>query len=534
MRLFFYECKKILNIRLILILALFTVLFYYLFMQCMYYPWDNAGSVAQMDLSDRLMKEYGTALRYEDMGVLTEIKAEQTERLDRLVQENATLQKAGITGWEELAEVLANSDEQSGADTVNGVSVDDIWAARSEINFGSGQREVFLRQAVEGVEDDMKYKPFMGVEKGQEEQAAQKIVDSFSGSWDNENEVMAAVRRVEEVIRENRMSLLPDSAFEYVRWDLPRLGLLMVISCMILILPCEIRERLSRVNPICAAASVGRGIWKRRRTAVAACMALVCMVQAGVFLLMLARAGILKYAACPAGGNGRDYLWADMSFGTWLFLSMLLYLFFALGAAALFHLISRLSPNYIVGLAAGISASALFGSLCIAGATDFLYLEYGWSSIWILVCICLGFNILFSLSELEGRDEELRTVYEAFQNGEVSEEFRQQCMSLYDGLDMNNVKEIREEMADYHPSGSYGAFLDQIYDDLNERVEEIRENGEAEQVLGCFTVRSCSWVLQASGSAGCLTGTSGMCLYQQPCWQSQEESSITRLLHLKS
>ena len=123
---------------------------------------------------------------------------------------------------------------------------------------------------------------------------------------------------------------------------------------------------------------------------------------------------------------------------------MLLYLFFALGAAALFHLISRLSPNYIVGLAAGISASALFGSLCIAGATDFLYLEYGWSSIWILVCICLGFNILFSLSELEGREEELRTVYEAFQNGEVSEEFRQQCMSLYDGLDMNNVKEIRE------------------------------------------------------------------------------------------
>lgn len=249
--------------------------------------------------------------------------------------------------------------------------------------------------------------------------------------------------------------------------------------------------------------------------------------------MMLARAGILKYAACPAGGNGRDYLWADMSFGTWLFLSMLLYLFFALGAAALFHLISRLSPNYIVGLAAGISASALFGSLCIAGATDFLYLEYGWSSIWILVCICLGFNILFSLSELEGREEELRTVYEAFQNGEVSEEFRQQCMSLYDGLDMNNVKEIREEMADYHPSGSYGAFLDQIYDDLNERVEEIRENGEAEQVLGCFTVRSCSWVLQASGSAGCLTGTSGMCLYQQPCWQSQEGSFITRLLHLK-
>ena len=81
MRLFFYECKKIMNIRLILILALFTVLFYYLFMQCMYYPWDNAGSVAQMDLSDRLMKEYGTALRYEDIGVLTEIKAEQTERL---------------------------------------------------------------------------------------------------------------------------------------------------------------------------------------------------------------------------------------------------------------------------------------------------------------------------------------------------------------------------------------------------------------------------------------------------------------------
>lgn len=336
-----------------------------------------------MDLSDRLMKEYGTVLRYEDMGVLTEIKEEQTDRLDRLVQENATLQKAGITGWEELAEVLANSDEESEADTVNGVLVDDLWAARTEIDFGSGQREVFLKQAIEGIEEQMKYEPFMGVETGQEEQAAQKIVESFSDSWNNEKESQSAVKRVAEVIKENRMSLLPSSSFEYVRWDLPRLGLLMVISCMILILPCEIRERLSRVNPICAAASVGRGIWKKRRIAAVACMALICLIQAGVFLLMLARAGILKYLVCPSGGNGRDYLWTDMSFGTWLLLSLLLYLFFALGASALFQMISRFTPNYIVGLAAGIPIAVLLGLFCTAGVTDFFYLEHGWSSIWM-------------------------------------------------------------------------------------------------------------------------------------------------------
>ena len=139
MRLFFYECKKIMNIRLILILALFTVLFYYLFMQCMHYPWENASCVGEMDLSERLMKEYGTVLRYEDMGALSEIKAEQTERLDRLVQENATLQKAGITGWEELAEVLANSDEEPIRSTAFLLTISGRHGQRSILAADSGK-----------------------------------------------------------------------------------------------------------------------------------------------------------------------------------------------------------------------------------------------------------------------------------------------------------------------------------------------------------------------------------------------------------
>lgn len=384
MKVFLYECKKVLNIKLLLLIGVFTALFYYLFMQCMTYPRDNASSVAEVQLSDMLMEQYGTTLPYEDSAVLEEIREEQVKKLDELVAADPILKQAGITGWKEMREVVSDDQRENfSEDSFGGVSFDEIEEASWEIEFGSGIREMFLIQAIDSIEEAQQFHPFMGVEKGKEEEAALTLIRHTMPRVEGSEDERAAVKRVAEVIEENRMSLRPESAFEYVGWDLPKLCLLMLISCMVLILPCGIREKLSGVYLISAATVTGRKIWRKRRCADLFCAGLMCVLQAAVFLGMLAARGILKYASCPASGGRGGYLWTDVSFGGWILCNILLYLVFAVAASAVFHLISRMVSGYIAGLAAGIPAAVLLGIVCMKILPGFLNVSYGRKAVWL-------------------------------------------------------------------------------------------------------------------------------------------------------
>lgn len=350
MKLLVYEVKKILNVKLLIVLCLFTMLFYNMFIAIWIHPEDSADCRAQNDLATVLRDEYGyeTHLPYEDYAVLEEVRQEQIRKLDEMVLKSSILQEAGITSYQQLRAMEYNTMPDAVEEELN------------RIMFDEGIQEVFLSQTIEGIYDDMKVCPLFGVEAGKEREVADKflLIGSMYDDYTKE-----AIERVASVIKENRLSLMPTSILHHLLFDFPRFGVLLVISCLLLILPYQIRERLAGVNPLMATTHTGRNLWKwRYSSAVIACV-FVCAVQSIIFCMVLNRADVLQYWNYAISGNDRNMFWFDMSFGIYLIANFVLYTIVAVSIMTVFYLISRLSANYIVGVAIGIPISVVIGAL---------------------------------------------------------------------------------------------------------------------------------------------------------------------------
>lgn len=358
MRILGYECRKILNIKLLMALLVFTLLFYNMFISVVFHPDDSADCDAQNDFAFILKEEYGydTVLPYEDFGVAEEILQDQIRKLDALVQESSILKEAGITSYEELQE--AHQDDMA----------DEIYEEMIRIDFEEGIRYLFLKQHIEGLYEMMEFNPIMGVETGKEMEAA----ETFLSHREANDYSKEAIERVANVIQEDRLSLLPDSVLFHLKEDLPRLGILLIISCLILILPYQIRERLAGGNPLFATSNTGRSLWGKRYCAAVISCLLVCVLHFFLFCMVLAKSDILQYWNYPVNGNGRDFYWFDMNLGTYLTGEWMLYSMIALGTMTVFYLISRLSVNYIVGAAVGVPATVVFGILTVQFTKLFL------------------------------------------------------------------------------------------------------------------------------------------------------------------
>lgn len=358
MKILGYECKKIFNAKLLVLLLLFTLLFYNMFMGTVIHPDDSADCGAQNDFAAILKNEYGydTVLLYEDFGVVEEIHQEQIRKLDELVQESSVLQEAGITSYQQLHSMEFEEME------------DAVMEELRRIDFEDGIRQVFLKQYIESLYEMMEFHPVMGVEKGKETESADTFLSHTVGDGYTED----AVKRVADVIKENRLSLLPDSAMYHLNDDFSRFGVLLIVSCLLLILPYQIKERLAGVNPLLATSNMGRGLWKKRYASALISCLVICFMQFLIFCFVLARSGILQYWNYSVNGNGSDFYWIDMNLGTYLVVKTIFYSMIALGTMTVFYLISRLSANYIVGAAVGVPSAVIFGVLTIRFTESFL------------------------------------------------------------------------------------------------------------------------------------------------------------------
>lgn len=63
---------------------------------------------------------------------------------------------------------------------------------------------------------------------------------------------------------------------------------------------------------------------------------------------------------------------------------------------------------------------------------------------------------------------------------ELYQSYVEQYKDLYEDLDILSVLREKERLTDYHPSGSFGDFIDNNYRKLQDRVQEIQRSGEGE------------------------------------------------------
>ena len=105
MKILIKECKKIMDIRVLLVIAVFTVLFYHLFLEVTIYPagGQTTDSPYDMPFYAELIESWGTSLPREDWSKLDEKRKELEEAYTRIIAADPVLADAKITNYQEFS-----------------------------------------------------------------------------------------------------------------------------------------------------------------------------------------------------------------------------------------------------------------------------------------------------------------------------------------------------------------------------------------------------------------------------------------------
>ena len=101
MRIFIKECKKILDVRILFLLAVFTVLYHQLFMEITSYPSGGQCTDSPYDIPfyGELVKEWGPTLKVSEFAKVEEKQKELEDSYSKIIAKNKVLAEAGIKDY---------------------------------------------------------------------------------------------------------------------------------------------------------------------------------------------------------------------------------------------------------------------------------------------------------------------------------------------------------------------------------------------------------------------------------------------------
>ena len=365
MRILLYECRKILSIRLLLIVLLFSFLFYHLFLSYRYYPDASADMVAEKQLCDNLIAQTGYSLSLDQWDLIDAQKEKSILKLNQLVQDSKILQSYHIDTYQQLRDKLDQMLDGSSNETY----IKEIDEEAANIVFGAGMEDVFLLQQINDWE----------IEKNFYRQDANQLKEDFNHFFEYEDVTDASYKRYIELFSKDSISLLPSSIFDVTSEDFPMIGILMLISCTIVILPYFIKEKNQDIYQVSIASKTGRCIYSIQWKAALLVCILLCILQIMVYLGALSSVGILSYLSAPTNTIRRTALWYDISFGTYLLLYSALLLFLVVGCMNIIILLSRISNHYMIGCALALPILYGIGRIFLYSISSFL-MYYGTSA----------------------------------------------------------------------------------------------------------------------------------------------------------
>lgn len=356
MRIFWKECKKILDIRLLLVLGIFTFLFYYMFMEITIYPsgGQNTDSPYDIPFMAKLVEKYGPTLPAADRSVADEVLGELKEKCDGIIAEDEILQKAGICTYDAMEskheEIYEKpKEEQSGEEQALLAEMDKLIFENEQFS-----RIKFEIQQMEGVYE------FAEVEYGVPKADAETFIEEMYGEAATELYKMAMVQRCTK----EEISLIPEGVFYIIQEDMRYMALLLLICFTVLMVAYQIKERMRGVIPLYATTQTGRRIFKKQFFAGIVSCGFVGIIQMLIYFGIYTGKGLLVFFSCPAWGYATNNCWLDfLPFGVYMVLYMFLVWLFAMAGLVLAYLIGRKAVNYIAGIALSIPLCGAAGAL---------------------------------------------------------------------------------------------------------------------------------------------------------------------------
>ena len=319
------EIRRILSIKLLAILVLFSVCFSFLFLSIAQEFWNYSFSQWDVDFYRELVSEFGTELSIDEWDSFLSKRQQLIDDFMTEVRKSPVMQKYEIDTYDkyyDAKERLMLSDNMS----------DDDEELRNEISRLVFEDEVaspisFKLQCMDQICDDK--------ERGH--------IFTDSESADN-------------------ISLIHRAATETVDGDLVKMLILSAVWCFVLILPYLIGERLRGIRDIQLCTKTRRKCFNKQAAASVIVGLIIGIMLCAVYAVLLARKGAFDFAACKISSHGYEY-WLDMTYGQYLSFYAVFMLLSSAGSALLAYFVGRLSANYIAGISIAIPTVA---ALCTA------------------------------------------------------------------------------------------------------------------------------------------------------------------------
>ena len=286
MKIFRKELAKIFNIRLILILAGFAVIFEYLFINWNYYPGYSASSPYDVPFYEELVTEFGPTLSIDEYNDFLQKKKDLASVVEAEMQNSEVFRKYGVETIEQFEEYHNKSGELTEEENLILEETTNFWF-RNEVTEPILFRIQVLNQYIEDIGSH-----FFADDEGMEYWS-----EYFSHHSPDVQE------RMQELFRRKEVSLLPDSVYNLINDDFLMLAILSIICCFVLVLSYQITERLRGILPIAVSAKVGRRIFRRQMFTSVISGIILGIVIGGIYGVMLWSKNVFIFAACPLSGR---------------------------------------------------------------------------------------------------------------------------------------------------------------------------------------------------------------------------------------
>lgn len=378
MKLIWNEIKKIINIKVLLLLGIITVMYFLLFLNIDLYP-NGYPATTNCELSKDLIQRVGVSVEPEERVVLDEVYDEWVPIWNQMILEDKEFcETYGIDSWETFIErwsELSNVVSEYNRQVQSGVLTNDeleqkveyqtyvaLENRRNELFFNSHKDEAFMYQSIEYIKDI--YDNFGDFNLSEED---------WKEYWTKEQEyyLEAGITqtkqyegRLKEIYTRDGLSLLPEETVQYFTKKLPYFAILLAISCLVVIVPFLVKDRLSHMESLLLTTKVGRTLIKKQGIAVFLSSTFLCLLQAIVFYTVLHIHEIAPFHNCLMTSIITITWWFDLTFLQYMLVTIAMAICFGVATGMIAFVVSKLSSNYVTSIAYSIPIGILFVLFC--------------------------------------------------------------------------------------------------------------------------------------------------------------------------
>ena len=361
------EIKKIFGIKRVLLIAIFAVIYYFLFFQFNVGIPEYTSERVLLDASLELVEKYGESLDETEYRDLLENFADKEEsEIDRWLKENEEYSQYGIESykdWIAMASYLPEADARSlSSQILTNFTIEESRAAM-EIAF----REVYTNSLIESYN------------------TKENLPIAYYDDILKQEEKRIAERNQEEVY-----SLMPYSVMTNYLRIFPDFAIFLFLSIIFLIVPYSVKDTMEGIPILQYTSQKGCRYYWKKLAAVFICSLILCAIEIGWFAIMIGVNHTFSFMGCFVSGFWNPFItFMKLTFGQYITLSLAYITVVALCLSMITYGLSSCAHNYISAIAFQIPTIILSFVISFGLLYNFAEITQNIPLLCLVPCICI-------------------------------------------------------------------------------------------------------------------------------------------------